>query len=124
MPRDGVEGAAPPFIVHTDQVEAKKSSDSGSKTNMSKDDVVKLSSRFVEGLQNPHAGPDAFFNEVNPFGFTVRSTKSRSMTQEICYDWCIHFVKHLPKKQGKGELYTSCSWMATLHVRTLRVYNT
>ena len=31
VPGDGVEGAAPPFIFHTNQVEANKSSDSGSK---------------------------------------------------------------------------------------------
>ena len=43
--------------------------------NLSKDNDVKLSSCFVEGLQNLHAGPDSFFNEVNPFGFTIQSTK-------------------------------------------------
>ena len=44
LPEDGVEGKAPPFIVHTDQAESNKSSDSGSKTNLNKDNVVKLSS--------------------------------------------------------------------------------
>ena len=69
------------------------------KKKRSKDKVVKLSKRFVKGLQNPHAGPDAFFSEGDPFRFAIRSTKSGSMTQEIFYGWCIHFVKHLPKNQ-------------------------
>ena len=97
MPGDSMEGAAPPFIVHTNQSESATTN-----AAQNENDSIKLSSRFVEGLQNPNSGFDAYFKQVNPNRFTVRSTKSGSMTQEIFLDWCIHFVKHLPKGQGQG----------------------
>ena len=84
VPGDDIKVAAPPFIVHTDQ-----SKITTTEVDQSENDSIRLRSYFVEDLQNPNSGPDVYFKQVNPNGFTVRWTKSRSMTKEIFLDWCI-----------------------------------
>lgn len=57
--RDSVESTTIPFIVHIDQSEVKNNK-SDSEKYLSEDITVKLSSYFVEDLQNPHTGPEFF----------------------------------------------------------------
>ena len=69
---------------------------------------VKVPVGYVQGLVDPKKyGLQNFSDattdvDANPMGFSVRVTKSGSMTQDTFYDWCLHFIKHLPKSQGKG----------------------
>ena len=98
---DQVNGAAPPFIVHSIQTTAAKNEDEEPPT-YSPDSKIVLNERFLEGLANPLAGPKDFTERINPCGFCVRATKSGSMTLDVIYDYACHFFKHLPKGQGRG----------------------
>ena len=99
-------GACPPMIIHSHQAEAtnksKSSTPSTASKKYSRDDEINVPSRFIEGLANPNAGVEDTDEIKNQFGFSVRSTKNGSMTQDTFYDWCLHFIKHLLEGQGKG----------------------
>jgi hypothetical protein len=41
--------------------------------------------------------------EINNFGFGVRTTRKGSMQQDIFLDYAVHFVNHLPPDQGKNK---------------------
>ena len=86
------------MVIHACQsLKAKKDNQT-----YSKDDVIKLSERFGDGLSNPKSGPKAFTDNRNPYGFCVRATNSGSMTRDSFYDWVLHFIKSLPA-QDKYE---------------------
>ena len=96
------------MIIHSHQAESTKRKKTGNDStpvgppSYSPDDYIKVPLRFSKGLANLHAGSKDFVERINPCGFCVRGTKNGSMTQEIFFDFCVHFVKHLPPNQDKG----------------------
>ena len=99
----------PPCIIHSRQAEAsrrQKNAKCVSSVELpslySEHDTIDLSPRFSVGLSDPTAGPQAYTDQVNPFGFSVRATANGSMTQDTFYDYCSMFVKNLPDDQGPG----------------------
>ena len=85
------------MIIHARQVKVGEKN-----KTFHKDDPVVLAERFKDGLRNPKSGAKAFTENINPFGFCVRATNNGSMTQDSFYDWCLHFIKHLPEKQKEN----------------------
>ena len=57
------------------------------------DENIYVNPRFCVGLSDPDAGPKDFFEHRNPCGFSIRSTKNGSMTQDTFFDYCVPFVK-------------------------------
>ena len=90
-------------VIHTCH-EKKKEKDINKKC--CENDEIKLSQRFSDGLSDPKSGPRAYLNERNPYGFMIRATNNGSMTQDSFYDWCLHFVKHLPEEDKEDGINT------------------
>ena len=67
-------------------------------------DNINLPDCFLAGLSDTCAGPTEFLKDTNPFGFSIRVTANGSMTQDIFFDFCAKFVRHLPDGHGKGGL--------------------
>ena len=81
MPRDGVRGACPPSIIHSHQAEAKENDGVEKHQRIYREsDKIYVAPRFSDGLADPQAGPKDFYDQQNPCGFCVRSTKNGSMT--------------------------------------------
>ena len=60
--------------------------------------------KFSEGLGEPYSVmAKEGETKKNPWGFLVRTAENGSMTQRTFSDYCMHFVKHLPDGQGKGD---------------------
>ena len=82
MPKDGITGACPPMIVHTDQ-------SASTETNMEQEpkesDNFYLSPRFIFDLTDPSVGAKDFCEHQNPCDFAGQGTKNGSMTQEIFF---------------------------------------
>ena len=95
FPSLGLIGACPPFVVHSHMSENKKTIDEDieCKLQYTAEENIYVNPRFTVGLSDPDAGPNDYFEHRNPCGFTIRSTKNGSMTQETFFDYCVHFVK-------------------------------
>ena len=98
---NGINGAAPPFIVHIIQTALAKNNETKEPPMYSPDSKIVLNKIFSEGLANPLVRPKDFTERINPCGFCVRATKSGSIKLDVIYDYACHFVKQLPKDQGK-----------------------
>ena len=90
-----MKGACPPFIVHSHLSESKNLTDEDIEVKMqyTADEKIYVNPRFSVGLSDPESGPKDFFEHRNPCGFSIRSTKNGSMTQDTFFDYCVHFVK-------------------------------
>ena len=75
------------MVIHATQTKVDKK-----KKAYTEDEEIKLAERFGDGLRNPKAGPKAFTEDNNPYGFCVRATNNGSMAQDSFYDWCLHFI--------------------------------
>ena len=87
------EGACGPVIIHSDstQTEEKKQAERTRQRNGETPEDANVKSRFVEGMDLP--------------GVLVRTSKKGSMTQEIFYDFCEHFVGSLPEEHDPVVLF-------------------
>jgi hypothetical protein len=81
---DGIEGACGPVLIHCDatQTEEKKLEERERQRNGETPTEANVADRFKMGMDLPEV--------------LVRTSKSGSMTQEIFYDYCKHFVASLP----------------------------
>ena len=99
IPINGIDGAPPPMIIHACSSSPTKH-DCLSK--QSPTDVFYQNPSYSEGLCEPYSVmAEEGDVKKNPWGFLVRTAENGSMTQRTFYDFCMHFVKHLPKGQGK-----------------------
>ena len=91
------------MIIHSSSAGKNKKDILTAKKNQEykADDLINLPPRFSEGLADPNPGPKEWEEDRNTYGFSVRATNNGSMTQDTFYDYCLHFVKHLPENQGK-----------------------
>ena len=80
----------------------KEASANEKNTNFNETDKINLSPRFAEGLADPNTGAKDWLTDKNTYDFSVRATNNGSMTQDTFFDFCLHFIKHLPNGQGKG----------------------
>ena len=95
MPVKGLEGAPPPFIIHSDP--------STTETTDTKQPFY-LNPKYSAGLGEAYSVLEEKNEQLrNPYGFTVRTSESGSMTQFTMKHFVYHFVKHLPHSQGKGK---------------------
>jgi hypothetical protein len=87
------EGACLPVLIHSDgsQTEAKKQAERKRQRDGEMPTEANVSSRFVRGIDSP--------------GVLARTSKKGSMTQEIFYDFCQHFVGSLPEEHGPVILF-------------------
>jgi len=94
------EGAPAPYIVHCDKYKKKheKNLTAFQKHGPIPPNKPKVSDKFFENLINLKEKEE---NKRNPLGVSINVTSSGSMTQEIFFDFCRHFVKCLPTDQGK-----------------------
>ena len=105
-PRDAINGACPPAIIHTEQVSGDKDDADKKSYNATESDKFFFNPRFWEGLSDPGAGPKDFFEKKNPCGFMVRATKNGSMTQDIFFWLLLSFCKALTSRLWEGR--TAC----------------
>ena len=93
-----LDGAPPPVIIHS-KGKGKKDSKKSSKkkAKQQRNDVRKVSDRFVEGLAPMFPGAqdqaDAF-HKNNVYGFEVYATPNGSMTQDAMLPYAEHFVRN------------------------------
>jgi hypothetical protein len=87
------EGACGPVVIHSDssQTEEKKQKERERQRNGETPAEANVKSRFVKGMDLP--------------GVLVRTSKKGSMTQEIFYDYCEHFVGSLPEDHDPVVLF-------------------
>jgi hypothetical protein len=87
------EGACGPVLIHCDgsQTEEKKQKERERQRNGESPTAANVANRFVAGMDLP--------------GVLVRTSKSGSMTQEIFFDFCTHFVEALPKDHEPAILF-------------------
>ena len=87
------EGACGPVIIHSDgsQTEEKKQAERLRQRTGETPAEATVKSRFVKGMDLP--------------GVLVRTSKKGSMTQEIFYDFCEHFVGSLPEEHEPVILF-------------------
>ena len=99
-PVDGIEGAPPPMIIHACSFSPPKSE---VHATQSPSETFYQNPKFSEGLGEPYSVmAKEGGTKKNPWGFLVRTAENGSMTQRTFFDYCMHFVKHLPDGQGKG----------------------
>ena len=95
VPVKSLEGAPPPFIIHSDPSSSQMADD---------DQPFYLNPKYSAGLGEAYSVIEEKDERLrNPYGFTVRTTESGSMTQLTMKHFVHHFVKHLPRSQGKGK---------------------
>ena len=97
------EGAPPPFIIHSNRTKKryKKSLTPADKHGPIPPKKQKISDKFLSNLLHLEEIEE---EKRNPLGISVNTSSTGSMAQEIFFNYCEHFVKSLPKDQGKGGL--------------------
>ena len=96
----GIVGSCPPMIIHMDQ---SANNTTTTQQEPSELDDFYLNPGFIVGLIDPSMGEKDFCERQNPCGFAGRGEKNGSITQERYFNYCIHFVNHLPQGFGKGR---------------------
>ena len=108
VPKDGIEGAAPPFVIHSNK-RGQKDYDSSTRSLIdvenSRVDMCKSSQSHGLYTSEESTGCDdlPLSSSDHGYGFDARSTNNGSMEQHIFLDFAVHFVKHLPSDQGKDK---------------------
>ena len=98
-PQNKSEGAPGPYIIHADKNKHKieKSLSPYEKHGPRPPEIRKVSDRFKINLIDEENG----IIKKNPLGIKVNTSSKGSMTQELFYNYCKHFVESLPLTQGK-----------------------
>ena len=99
VPIQGFEGAPPPMIIHACSASPDKK-DSGE--IQTANNAFFQHPRYSDGLAEPFSVAGADEVSKNPWGFCVRTSQAGSMTQRTFFDYCLHFVKHIPDDQGEN----------------------
>ncbi len=89
----GVGGACGPVLIHCDatQTDEKKNTERERQRRGEAPTESDVSDKFKKGMDLPEV--------------LVRTSKSGSMTQEIFYDYCLHFVSSLPEEHEPVILF-------------------
>lgn len=103
---NGIHGSPMPMVIHagTKKNDGKSVREKRIKLyDQEPDDEIAIRELYTAG-----------FNRKNPLGIAVRVTSNGSMTKEIFFDACIHFVRNLPPDHGKNGLW--CFLLLDSHV--------
>ena len=108
-PQNKSEGAPGPYIIHADKNKHKieKSLSPYEKHGPRPPEIRKVSDRFKINLIDEENG----IIKKNPLGIKVNTSSKGSMTQELFYNYCKHFVESLPLTQGKKKISTQSPYL-------------
>lgn len=113
VPGEQQEGAPPPFIIHADGASSENEGTTAREKRLelakqTADDEVRFNYAYAQGLEDKDTELDEILPpseyDNNRLGLAVRTSTNGSITKDLFFDWAIHFVKNLPRHQGKdGE---------------------
>ena len=92
-------GAPPPFIIH-EQKAKKDSASEKSTARLTTEDTVEIPITYLLGLEK-----DDSTDNLNACGFDVRiSSKTGSITQDLFFEYCHHFVRCIKDQSEKMNI--------------------